>query len=188
MLSLDGPVLIKTTKTIRKRSPIVCPVGDQGAHLVGLNLLKKIVNYYSVERDIVLRDPVIDQLVRDINDKSNFECETPEQNAEDRHVEQEVLNLLFHSKITYEEMSDAAKLMFQRLRELLQTMVINLSSRGESVTELTLIRDEIDAGQFPLQRHCLECRLSCLLIEQTSFNAFCDITCQEIHYDGEKSG
>ena len=185
MLSLDGPVLIKTTKTIRKRSPIVCPVGDQAAHLVGLQLLKLILNYYSVERDIVVKGPVIDQLVKDINDKSNFECETVEQNTEDKHIEEEVLNLLFHTdKMSYDEMCDPAKLMFQRLRQLLQTMILHLSSKGESVNELALIRDEIEVGLFPLQRHCLECRLSCLLIEQTSFSAFCGITCQEMYYDG----
>lgn len=149
-MSLDGPVLITTTREIRKRSPIHCRHGDQGAHLLGLNLIKQLLNFYSTERDIVVSEQVIEQLITDINDKSNFACETPEENTEDKYVEEEVLGLLFNGTIRYSEMVRPAKVMFARLRQLLQTMIDHLGSSNSE--ELRLIRGEIEEGVFPLRK------------------------------------
>lgn len=184
----NGPVLIRTTKEIRKKSPIRCHSGDQGAHLVGLNLAKLLLNYYSTERDIVVPETVIDQLTEDINDKSNFACETDEQNTEDKYTEEEVLDLLFHGSLSYDEMSDDAKLMFARLKQLIQTMMDHLQTKGESIEKLLLIQNEIESGKYPLSRHCLSCQLACHFGEETGLRVFCNTMCQSVYYSKQKMG
>ena len=148
MNTLSGPVLINTTREIRKRSPIKCRIGDQGAHLLGLNLLKILFNFYSQERDVVVSDAVIAQLKEDINRKANFACETPEENTNDKETEEEVLALLLHGTLRYRELSRPSKVMFARLRQLLLDINIHMTPvRDES---LEMIRQEIEEGVFPL--------------------------------------
>ena len=182
--SFDGPVLITTTKNIRKKSPIKCNEGDQGAHLVGLNLLKHIFNYYSVERDIVVPESVITQLIEDVNDVENFSCETPEENTVDKYTENDLLGFLFHGTKGYNDLNDAAKTMYIRLRQMLQNMINHL--HGESITELSLIQGEISGNVFPLPRHCQTCKLECHFLEEMgSMKPFCGVECQFEHYGGQ---
>lgn len=146
LLSIGDPVVIPTTRLIRKRSPIVCKPGDQAAHLMGLNLAKELFNFYATKRDISIDESVLESLIRIINDENNFACETPAENEADKYTEAEILDLLFHGTRRYEEMSVAAKEMFLRLRQLLA----DLLQASVDSNELRLIRDEIEKGEYPL--------------------------------------
>lgn len=148
METLSGPVLITTTRHIRKRSPLRCRGGDQGAHVVGLNLIKQLLNFYSTERDIVVGDAVITQLKEDINRASNFACETPEENTEDKYTEEEVLAVLFHGTLRYHQMVRPAKVMYALLRQLLQDISDNMAPNRDESFEL--IRRELEEAVFPL--------------------------------------
>lgn len=180
MMILDGPILITTTRNIRKKKPIRCNKGDEAAHLVGLNLAKLLFNYYSTERDVVISEIVISQLIKDINDESNLACETKEANTDDKYTEQELKDLLFHGSLAYKEMSQAAKTMLERLQYLLGTMLRHLDQPSP---ELQLIYDEIKGAMFPLPRHCKKCALQCFMTESSSFNVFCDVQCQRLFYE-----
>ncbi len=180
---LNGPILITTTKHIRKRPPFKCSEGDQAAHSVGLNLAKLLLNYYSTERDIVVNEDVIAQLITDINDESNLECATKEANTQDKYTEEEVLDLLFHGTKTFDAMSQDAKTMLERLLYLLKIMINHLKLKNQHSAELQLIHDEIEKRDFPLSRHCLECNIQCLIGPENGFASFCNFSCQVSYFD-----
>jgi hypothetical protein len=166
--------LIKTTRLIRKRSPIKCHKGDQGAHLVGLNLAKELFNYYVEERNMAINEPELEELIRDINDKSNFACETKQENIDDKGTEAEVLDMLFQGHLSYNDMSTDAQLMFNRLKALLDEM----SRRRPESKRFAKILRELSSGEFPLPRHCANCNDACFVYESTTMIAFCDVFCQ----------
>lgn len=149
LFSIGDPVVIPTTRLIRKRSPIICKQGDQAAHLLGLNIMKELFNFYATKRHVSIDDNVIDRLIVIINDKSNFACESPEENLNDKYTEAEILDLLFNGTRTYEQMSMPAKEMFLLLRQLLADLLHEMPDSGE----LRLIRDEVEDGVFPLHNN-----------------------------------
>lgn len=174
--------VIPSTRLIRKSSPIVCRKGDQGAHIVGLNLAKKIFNYYSKERNIVIDQDVIDQLIIDINDKDNFACETVEENTEDKYTEADVLDMLMEGRIHYKDLSIKARTMFNKLRILLYDMIehLNHNNKNDSAKVINMILDELnDEDSFPLPRYCLTCRNKAIVKEnELNGRVFCDVICQ----------
>lgn len=185
MLSFNNPRVITTTRNIRKSNPLICLKNEQGGHIVGLNLVKLILNYYSTERDITIDEEVLAQLIEDINDASNFSCISKEQNVEDKYTEEAVIEMIFRGDVAFEELSEPAKNMFILLKKLLRDMIDHLKKRGLSKKELKLIAAEIEKGEFPLPRQCQSCKLQASLVEETSILAFCNIMCQQNHYDGK---
>lgn len=166
--------LIRTTRLIRKRSPIKCHKGDEAAHLVGLSLAKELFNYYAEERNMAINETELEELILDINDKSNFACETKQENIDDKGTEAEVLDMLFQGHLTYNDMSSGAQLMFDRLKALL----IEMSHRRPESKRFAKISREITSGEFPLPRYCANCNEACFMYEATTMIAFCDIFCQ----------
>ena len=180
MIQLESNVIpIPSTRGIRKKSPIHCGQGQQAAHEVGLNLVKRLFNYYAKERDIVISDDELALLIVDINERDNLECESVEANIDDKYVEKEVLSMLFDGDETLSELSEKAQLMFRRLLALLHRMQQAMPSE-----RLNVIIRELEGHHIPLPRHCYQCKGLSFFYEQSDGVAmidsrtFCCVNCQ----------
>ena len=174
--------VIKSTREIREKH-VHCPVGEQAAHLVGLNLAKELFNYYARERQMIISKEELALLKHDINKRENIECESVEANTHDKYTEREVLEMLFTGTRTYNDISVEAREMFRRLVNLLKDMLAQSTLRETDASIVIEIVRELEGREFPLQRHCHQCHLQCFLYESDNkMTVFCDVTCQTLFF------
>jgi len=173
----DGEM--QTTKELRQRPAMACLEDWQRCHNVGLNLLKQILNHYSLVRQLRLTRQEFLTLRRDVNDpRLNLRCCSPEANTVDKAVEAEVLDHVFRGAALS---TVAAQQMFQQLLDFL-AVVRRDTAQSESVGTML---DELERRQFPLQRYCFECDAAALLYqtEGGSCLTFCSEPCQDAYYN-----
>lgn len=156
-----------------------CPLGDQRCHNVGLNLMKRIVNYYAEVRELPLSADEFALLKRDLNDaKRNLRCCSVEQNTRDKDVEHELLQFLFHGEPLQ---SEAAQLMLIQLKALLRRLRSEVPQGA-----LAQMADDIVQERLPLRNtHCLSCDRFTLMRGARTHRAYCDRRCQR-HFLGSE--
>jgi hypothetical protein len=141
----DG--IMQTTKELRKFPKMSCPDQWQRCHEVGLNLIKKILNYYTRVHRLTLSKEEFDVLKRDINDESlNMRCCSIESNKEDIVIEREVLEYIFDGKLLETE---PARQMFRRLLTFLSVVDSHLNYDSK----MTIILNDLKAENFPLPHY-----------------------------------
>lgn len=171
--------VIETTRELRHTPRMHCPLGDQRCHNVGLNLMKRIVNYYAEVRELPLSGDEFALLKRDLNDaRRNLRCCSVRQNSRDKDVERELLQYLFHGEPLENE---AARLMLTQLKALLRRL------RAESPHgALAQMADDIVQDRLPLRNtHCLTCDSFTLMRATRTHRAFCDRRCMR-HFLSER--
>lgn len=125
---------IPKTKKIRKSS---CPHKDyQSCHVVGLNLLKRMVNVESEwTREITYDAAVYHFYQKMMNGEQNFVCCTEEQNVEDKRVEGKLIQFLLDETPSLDD--DAAQKMLSAFVDLLlatQTFLMKTLGTQKSET------------------------------------------------------
>lgn len=141
----DG--IMRTTKELREFPKMSCPDQWQRCHEVGLNLIKKILNYYTRVHRLTLSKEEFDVLKRDINDESlNMRCCSIESNKEDIVIEREVLEYIFDGKLLETE---SARQMFRRLLTFLSVVDGHLNYDSK----ITIILNDLKTENFPLPRY-----------------------------------
>lgn len=170
----DG--VVNSTRELRQTPSLQCDSGWQRCHLVGLNLLKRILNHYSQVRQLRLEPSTYAVLRATANEPTNLQCCTPEENRDDTVVEKEVLDHLFRGETLQ---SAEAKQMLVQLQSLLAQVD---SLTGDPVLEQVL--SDLRASRFPLQRYCFSCRSATTGREPTpSTRAFCSVLCQRAWHE-----
>jgi hypothetical protein len=168
--------LIANTRDIRrKRTALHCQKGEQVAHLVGLNLVKRLFDYYYDEQLIhPLAEDEREMLVETLNEYANLRCESIEENRLDRHVEAELLTLLFKPHGSEANLSAEARLMLERAKALLAELAQTMRERGLGVYNVDVVARELERGQYPLNRQCVYCERP---RPQMSIAVFCARDC-----------
>ncbi len=124
------PDVIRSTRQIRKKPKITCPIeGDQRCHKAGLSLLKAIFNQYAREGQRLNRR-ALKQLIADANAPDNIYCCSDEQNIRDKYTEQELLDCILYKKTRFSSLSREARNMFTSLLLLLQTLDLHFEGRN----------------------------------------------------------
>lgn len=156
---------IDSTKEIRVEHPLGdsfhCKKGYELAHLVGLNLVKQLLNFYSEKRNITITQDELKEVIHDLNSKDNLVCEPKIQNRMyDTAIEKELLNMLFKGNVEYSNLSNDALIMFERLKALFNTISNHLRSLNKSSEHIDSILKDLnyDTGNnFPLTHYCFNC-------------------------------
>ncbi len=179
-LTMDAYVengVVDTTRELRQRPALRCEEGAQRCHDVGLNLLKRVLNHYTLVRHLRLEPSTYAALRLEANALQNLRCCTPQENREDTVVERELLQHMFRGEPLR---SPEARLMLQQLQTLLQQVASHSSD-----TALAQVLQDVQAQRFPLQRYCFSCREPTQGREAApSTLAFCSATCQRLwHHD-----
>ena len=170
----DG--IMESTREIRKKINMSCPDQWQRCHTVGLNLMKKILNYYTRVEGLILSNEEYMTLKRDINDNDiNIQCCSPDDNQNDIVIEKEVLNYIFKGTPLK---TTPAFAMFRSLKDLLSIV------KGHTVKhdKIDVILNDLTKEQFPLSRYCRTCHGVTKNYEACDMKmSFCDKYCQ-VHY------
>lgn len=125
-----SPDVIRSTKQIRKKPKIICPVeGDQRCHKAGLSLLKAIFNHYAREGQRLSRR-ALKQLIADANAPDNIYCCSDEQNIRDKYTERQLLDCILYKKTRFSSLSKEARDMFTSLLLLLQTLDLHFQGKN----------------------------------------------------------
>lgn len=187
--------IINSTKELRQKPRhLKCGKGNEAAHLVGLNLLKELFNFYSEKRQINLNNDELMQVIQDANDDMiNMQCETHKMNAVyDKQIEKEVLHYIFGEKTGvdnntiiiygYNDLSDDAQLLFNRLKSLLIIVIHHLNQSDKDSTDITQILNDLNTKPLPLSHYCFQCDKPSIMGEMNDIRVFCNEMCQELYY------
>lgn len=169
---------IKSTREIRRTIRTMhCKVkDDQKCHIVGLNLMKEILNYYA-KNAMGISEEEMKQMVIDINKRSNIRCCSPEANTHDKEVERELLDLLIEGTRQYGDLSPESIAMFEALESLLKEMNRHLLP-GKSPL-FTCLLEHLEKRHFPLPLFCFNCYAFASNCEVGYTRIFCNLACQK---------
>lgn len=168
--------IIDSTRELREHIDKSCPDEWQRCHIVGLNLLKEILNHYTRIKNLVLTPNSFLIIKHDLNDvNENIECCTPERNHSDVEVEKDVLAYIFKGR---ELVTTESREMFDALIALLDRVYEHTSHD----IRVGKILSDIKNRSFPLQRYCFQCHQECEMSEKNSLKSFCDSECQSLFY------
>lgn len=172
----DG--IMVSTRELRESIDMSCPDTWQRCHIVGLNLMKKILNYYTRIVHLTLSDDEFDTLKNDINNQDiNIRCCSINDNQEDKVIEKEVLSYIFDG---YPLQTDKARQMFH---ELIQFLSIVKSHTIEH-SKINIIFKDLREERFPLSRYCYYCHGKTLNYEKNNKTiSFCDKYCRVNYND-----
>lgn len=174
----DGTV--ETTRELRQNPAMRCDTGWQRCHLVGLNLLKRVLNHYSQVRQLRLEPSTYAVLRAKANEDMNLQCCTPDENRQDTVTEAEVLRHMFEGEPLQ---SVEAKQMLQQL----QSLLADVDSHSGGDLALATVLEELRQGKFPLQRRCFTCQRTTDGREPApSTRSFCSPVCQRLWHDDNK--
>ena len=185
--------IIQSTKELRRKPRhLKCGKGNEAAHLVGLNLLKELFNFYSEKKHINLNSDELMQVIQDANDDMiNLQCETHKMNAVyDKMIENEVLHYIFGEKTIdnvvviygYDDISSDAQLLFNRLKSLLSIIIYHLKQRDKDSNDIDQILNDLNTKPLPLSHYCFQCDKPSIIGEITGIKVFCNESCQELYY------
>lgn len=176
MSDSDDKVITSTRELRRRIRSVHCDVkDDQKCHIVGLNLMKQLLNYYA-KSTLKITEEELKRMVMDINRKSNIRCCSPEANTHDKKVEREVLDLLIEGTLDYVSLSPEALNMLNALKELLEAMIKRMQPKRAPL--FTCLLEHIEKREFPLPLFCFNCFLPASMCEVGGTRIFCNGECQ----------
>ena len=139
--------LIDTTRRIRGDPPLRCPGERQRCHLVGLNMIKTVMNALGAGCRDVTRGALEDALARAANARGNFDCCTPYENhVEDKRAEREALNGVLHGGVIR---SSAARTMTKRFVRMMWAVNASLVATGHGASRS--VTNAVDMALAALQ-------------------------------------
>jgi hypothetical protein len=179
--------VVHSTRELRKKRPLPegCPVsGDQQCHIVGLNLAKRLINYYAMELYERVSSDELEALKEALNERANVECCSKRRNREDVVTEKEVLLFLLPSNRRrdhggYAGLSHAAQRMVDSLEHLLTRLHTRMQKKGTPDTTVQAILLMI---QHKRTTRCLFCEQVCSLRERGGRRTFCHQRCQQSYH------
>lgn len=187
-------MIVRHTEDIRKKPPIRCGLHQQRCHIVGLNLVKQLLNYYAEKRRLIVSETELKQWTRDLDQASNFYCCSPERNTRDKYTEEEVLHMLLGEDMERvrkhgpwpakpDQLSREAREMYEALKALMHVIQNNLSAQGRPSPVVSSILEDLESSRLPLRLYCFECSgVSVSYREDGGTRLFCDGDCQRMFH------
>jgi hypothetical protein len=134
---------LKSTRSMRRRLNVTCSLkSDQKCHKVGLNLIKVLFNHDvdGWEKDVLL----FDTIVKWINLDSNIYCCSVQVNANDKEIEECLLDCILYQRRSFSSLSQDSVSMYTLLMSLLYAVSNDDTLAKKSPRSIKTITTVID--------------------------------------------